>query len=50
MEQARVIFNIRHGHATGHRPGHTSSFGQVLDSLDFIVNNYVVIGPIYKRV
>jgi hypothetical protein len=53
MEQSRAIINIRHGQAAGWSPANPAQFPDFdvpLDSLEFIVNNYIVIRSTYKRV
>ena len=51
MGQSRAIINIRHDLAAGccqANPAQSPDFGGLLDSLEFIVNNYIVIRSTYK--
>jgi hypothetical protein len=51
MGQSRAIINIRHDQAAGccqANPAQSPDFGGLLDSLEFIVDNYIVIRLTYK--
>jgi hypothetical protein len=51
MEQSGAMINIRHGQAAGWphaNPARSPGFGALLDSSEFIVNNYIVIRSTYK--
>jgi hypothetical protein len=51
MGQSRAIINIRPGQAAGcchANPAQSPDFGGLLDSSEFIVDNYIVIRSTYK--